>query len=216
MLQEKSELESYLEKSGLYILKDEDAKAMAECTAVAYNDYSLLTHFYGGKYSSRLNEKVWLANFYALRKQGVIYADSKEVTATAIALPRFFKKEKTLPFLLNGGLYALFAAGTKSLIKMQKYEDYSLEIKKKITNLDCIYLNNLSVRPEFQGQGFASKLFLPVFRYADEKHYSCYLETHTLSNTELYKHYGFDIAYTGTVPMSNLTHYAMIRNPKQI
>lgn len=53
------------------------------------------------------------------------------------------------------------------------------------------YLNTISVAPEAQGNGLASKLIKPFLQKADAEKVAAYTETMTPSNVGLYEHYGF-------------------------
>ena len=43
-----------------------------------------------------------------------------------------------------------------------------------------------------------------------------YIETNKESNVSLYEHYGFELKETALVPKSDVTHYAMVRAPKEL
>ena len=78
------------------------------------------------------------------------------------------------------------------------------------------YLYNLSILPEAQGKGIATKLLRPMLDFCDRENTVCYLETNKESNVALYKHFEFQLAEQDLVPGSNVMHYAMTRQPKSI
>ena len=147
-------------------------------------------------------------------KNAVIYADSEELNGFAIWIPFGFTGSKTMPFLLSGGIKLIFYVGFGIINKLISYEKYAMNLKKNFTGNVDWYLYNLSVKQSAQGKGIASKLVKPMLKFCDQENISCYLETNKASNVDLYKHYGFELKSEGPIPKSNVTHYAMVRNPK--
>ena len=55
------------------------------------------------------------------------------------------------------------------------------------------YLSLLSVSPNFQSKGLASKLINPMIKKSNEQNIPIYLETMNSKNVPLYEHFGFKI-----------------------
>ena len=55
-----------------------------------------------------------------------------------------------------------------------------------------------------------------MLQFCDDERMVAYLETNKDTNVGLYQHYGFDLMKEEPVPKTNVTHYAMIRNPKEV
>ena len=55
----------------------------------------------------------------------------------------------------------------------------------------------------------------PMLQFCDDEKMIAYLETNKASNVSLYKHYGFDLMLEEAIPKSPVTHYAMVRTPKE-
>jgi len=47
----------------------------------------------------------------------------------------------------------------------------------------------------------------------DKEKASCFLETQSKTNVEIYKRYGFKVAGEGKIPKAELDHWIMIREP---
>lgn len=75
------------------------------------------------------------------------------------------------------------------------------------------YLFLLAVDPQHQGKGFARYLLAPLFKQFDQLHDTCYLETHTQKNVDLYKRYGFEIKGHIVIPKTPLQFWGMVRMP---
>jgi ribosomal protein S18 acetylase RimI-like enzyme len=73
------------------------------------------------------------------------------------------------------------------------------------------YLQTIGIRPDFQGQGLASRLIHPFLEKADANGTNSYTETMTLSNVSLYEHFGFKCVEQYTVPKTQLRIWALYR-----
>lgn len=69
------------------------------------------------------------------------------------------------------------------------------------------------VLPEMQGGGLGSSLIKPVLNVLDSQNIPLYLETHKVVNTEIYKHLGFNMVDVSVIPGTNISQYAMLREP---
>ena len=199
--------------AGLYIAKPEDMGELADIAMDAYRNYPLHNWFTNGRYDRKASKQIMETSLRTMEKDGIIYADSAHPLGFAAWLPLGFTGSKTLPFLTHGGLRLILHAGPRIIGKLMTYESYAMNLKKKYTaNVDW-YLYNLSVSPEAQGQGIASKLLRPMLDFCDRENTVCYLETNKDSNVTLYEHFGFRLAEQGMVPGSGVMHYAMTRQP---
>jgi GNAT superfamily N-acetyltransferase len=75
------------------------------------------------------------------------------------------------------------------------------------------YLALLGVSPRCQRQGIGSALLTPVLQRADQEALPCYLETFVSANVPFYEHRGFQVVEAGVEPESQVTFWAMKREP---
>ena len=204
-----------IEKAGLYIVQKEDLERLAEVAADAYQDYPLHNWFTNGRYDKKASKLIMQISLKTMTEDAVIYADSKEINGFAVWLPFGFTGSKTLPFLISGGFELILHSGLGIIGRLLTYENYAMNLKKEFTDNYDWYLYNLSIKKEAQGKGIASKLIRPMLNFCDEERMVAYLETNKESNVGLYKHYGFELKKEEPVPRSNVTHYAMVRHPKE-
>ena len=202
-----------IERAGLYIVEKKDLDRLARVAADAYRDYPLHNWLTAGKYDARASELIMLISLKTMTEDAVIYADSEELNGFAAWLPFGFSGNKTLPFLLNGGLELIFHSGLGIIDRLLTYENYAMGLKKQFTENYDWYLYNLSIRKDTQGKGIASKLMRPMLQFCDDERMVAYLETNKESNVGLYKHYGFDLMKEELIPKTPVMHYAMVRNP---
>ncbi|MBO5976451.1 MAG: GNAT family N-acetyltransferase [Oscillospiraceae bacterium] len=203
-----------IEKAGLYIVEKKDLDRLADAAADAYLDYPLHNWLTNGKYDKTASKLIMQISLKTMTEDAVIYADSEEMNGFAVWLPIGFTGSKTLPFLANGGLKLVLHSGLGIIGRLLTYENYAMNLKKNFTDNYDWYLYNLSIKKDAQGKGLASKLMRPMLRFCDDEKMVAYLETNKESNVSLYRHYGFDLMKEELIPQTPVTHYAMVRQPK--
>ena len=202
-----------IEEAGLYIVQKKDLDRLATVAADAYQDYPLHNWLTNGKYDAKASKLIMLISLKTMTEDAVIYADSEEINGFAAWLPFGFTGNKTLPFLMNGGLKLILHSGFGIIGRLLTYETYAMNLKKEFTENYDWYLYNLSIKKDAQGKGIASKLMRPMLQFCDDERMIAYLETNKQSNVGLYQHYGFDLMSQEVIPKSDVTHYAMVRKP---
>ena len=203
-----------IERAGLYIVQEKDLDRLAEVAADAYQDYPLHNWLTKGKYDAKASRLIMQISLRTMTRDAVIYADSEEINGFAAWLPFGFTGNKTMPFLLNGGLSLILHSGLGIIGRLLTYENYAMNLKKEFTDNYDWYLYNLSIKKDAQGKGIASKLMRPMLEFCDDERMVAYLETNKESNVGLYRHYGFDLMKEELIPKSPVMHYAMVRHPK--
>ena len=204
-----------IEKAGLYIVEKKDLGRLAEVAADAYRDYPLHNWFTKGKYDAVASNLIMQISLKTMTEDAVIYADSEEMNGFAVWLPFGFSGSKTLPFLMNGGLKLILHSGPGIIGRLLTYETYAMNLKKQFTDNYDWYLYNLSIKKDAQGKGIASKLMRPMLKFCDDERMVAYLETNKEVNVGLYQHYGFNLMKEELIPKTPVTHYAMVRHPKE-
>ena len=206
---------SAIERAGLYLVEKKDLDRLAEVSADAYEDYPLHTWLTKGKYDPVASKLLMQITLKTMTEDAVIYADSEEMNGFAAWLPFGFTGNKAMPFLLSGGFELILHSGFGLIGRLQTYENYAMNLKKQYTDNYDWYLFNLSIKKDAQGKGIASKLMRPMLQFCDEERMVAYLETNKASNVNIYEHFGFDLMKEEVIPKTTVTHYAMVRNPKQ-
>lgn len=204
-----------VEKAGLYMAQKKDLDRLAEISADAYKDYPLHTWLTKGRYDPVASKLLMLYSLKTMTEDAVIYADSEEMNGFAAWLPFGFTGNKSIPFLMQGGMKLFLHAGFGLVGRLSSYESYAMNLKKQYTDHYDWYLFNLSVRRDAQGKGIASKLMRPMLQFCDDERMVAYLETNKDVNVPLYRHYGFDLMREELVPNTPVMHYAMARRPKE-
>ena len=204
-----------IENAGLYIVQKHDLDRLADIAADAYRDYPLHNWFTKGKYDATASKLIMQISLRTMTEDAVIYADSEEMNGFAVWLPFGFTGSKTLPFLWSGGFRLILHSGLGIIGRLLTYENYAMNLKKEFTDHYDWYLYNLSIKKDAQGKGIASKLVRPMLQFCDDERMVSYLETNKASNVSLYEHYGFALMKEELIPSTPVTHYAMVRYPKE-
>ena len=219
-MNEKQKIENELEMArktvkdaGLYLVSKNEIKKLAEVAMDAYKDYPLHNWFFGGTYNPKGSKLLMEVSLNTMIKNGVIYADSSELNGFAVWMPPKYTGNKTLPFLINGGIKLILNSGLKIIAKLLKYENFAMPLKKKYTNHNDWYLFNLSVKKSAQGKGIASKLLKPMTEFCNSINSICYLETNKDTNVPMYEHFGFKLEEKDFIPNTDVMHYAMTKTP---
>lgn len=198
----------------LYKLTKEDIERSAEVTAKAFYDYPMMKYIFGDRLTLD-NVKVvqrFLITYGVI--YGEAYATSKDMEG--IILFTDFKKYKF-------SLYRSLRCGILSLIKMgsnggseigrrfNEFDRFTLLKHKELLKKPHQYLMLIGVDPEKQGQGYGSKMLLPLLKLAEEKGQPCYTETHGEKNVAIYKKLGFQVVSEDLVPGTDIVQYSLIK-----
>jgi len=184
------------------------------CAALAYKDYPLFKYITGGRCNHKVIKTIISSSIYSMKKQVIGFSNSESANAVALFTPPKYTGSKSIPFLLNGGIKLMFIAPLSTFLRLLRYENHAMKLKKNYTNHDCWYLYNLTVKPQFQNKGNCSELMKPMLEYFDRIGQDCYLETHEEKNVKLYEHFDFELLDISNIPKTNIKQYSMIRKAK--
>jgi ribosomal protein S18 acetylase RimI-like enzyme len=147
----------------LYKLEKKDIDKSAEIVSKAFCDYPIHKYIFGEKHNSE-NIKIFskfLIKYSVL--YGEAYASSHELEG--IILFTDFKDYKFNFFRsLRCGILPLIKLGQEAGKRFNEYDEFTLKMHKKNIKEPHQYLILIGVAPEKQGQGFGSKLILPVLK----------------------------------------------------
>jgi ribosomal protein S18 acetylase RimI-like enzyme len=190
-------------------------KPAAHVLARAFADEPLWKYFIPD--TRRRHTKIYyifrLMVSYGVR-YGEGYATSPDLEGIAIWLPSERAKMSLLHQLQCGAIPAFLNLGPRLVAHISENDAYIEETHARIAPFPHQYLSVIGVDPAHQGQGHASALLRPMFARLDAEGTSCYLETHTVPNLQIYKHYGFEVREEATFPNSETKYWAMVREPK--
>ena len=98
---------------------------------------------------------------------------------------------------------------------MYALDRYINDVHKRLVPYSHHYLEILGVDPQYQGQGFSSKLIKPMLVRLDTEGKPCYLETQDEKDVAIYLHFGFTVIDESVIPDTPLHSWAMLRKPQR-
>lgn len=197
---------------GLVRLSKNQVKPAAVTLARAFHGYPLLPYFYPDE-SAR--EKIAL-NFVSLVlfsgfRYGEVYATSPNLEGVAVWLlsdnypVSFWRLMRSVPLSV---IFGFFRDGGGRMKRLGEYID---SVHLRLAPFRHWFLQIIGVEPRFQGKGYAGELLKPMLARIDEEGLPCYLETIDENNVPLYEHFGFTVVEQSTIPGTDLTNWAMLR-----
>ena len=113
--------------------------------------------------------------------------------------------------LLSGALLPAMKMGRKTGQGMQTFSQHLDKKHEEMINGIHWYLQLIGVDPEYQGQGFASRLLRGMLARIDQEGLPCYLETELAANVPIYEHFGFKTLEEYLVPGTPVKMWLMLR-----
>jgi GNAT superfamily N-acetyltransferase len=198
----------------LYNVTKRDVKKVIETLVQAFFDDRLLGYFFPEP-ESRVR---FLPKFFNYRVRnglidGKIFATSENVEGVVILTKSEYKQFSWLRAIRTGGIGLYRAAGSEIASKMREAEGLIVAKRNECISEPHWYMGSLAVRPDYQGKGLASKLIQPVLELCSSQSKLCVLETQDEDLVQMYKHYGFDVVDSFTLPIANMRHWVMAKQP---
>jgi len=203
------------EINNLYVMNKKDIHKFSESATLAYKDYPLFKYLTRGKFEHKVIENIISASIHSMGNDIIGISSEEDANAIAIFVPPNYTGSKVVPFLIGGGIKLPFVTPIGIFLRLLRYENHAMKLKKKYTNHKCWYLYNVTVKPEYQKKGLSSALLKPMFEYLDRIGQDCYLETHKEENVEFYEHYGFELLEVSKIPKTDVIQYSMLRKAKE-
>ena len=198
--------------SSLVRLKKSQIKPASEVLVRAFWNYPLSTYSYPNELvrERRLPYFFQYVLHYGIR-YGEVYTTSPEIGGVAIWLPSDNFPMTLRRILRSVPLSVTFNLGRESGQRMKAFGDYIDDVHKHLAPFKHWFLQTMGVDPQFQGKGYAGELLRPMLARIDEEGLPCYLETLKERNVPLYEHFNFKLVEKSTIPETDLTNWAMLR-----
>lgn len=192
-------------------------KPAAAMLARAFQDYPVSRYFIADD-AERVKEQpgIFLSLLKSGLKQGEVWATSPRMEGAAVWFFSYGKKETFWDYIVSGHILMNLFLERQTLLRQAAFAEYAGQVRARCVPPQHWYLQILGVDPVYQGRGWAGRLLRPALSRADRDGLPCFLETQLEKNVALYEHYGFHVAEKGTIPDSDLTSWAMVRDPLAI
>ena len=146
-------------------------------------------------------------------KFGKVYAPTQKIEGVAAWLPYDKTNLSNWHYIRHGALSVVIGAGKEGRKQLMRYSNLANKKHKQHANFPHMYLYNLAIDPNHQGNGYASRLLKPMLAKLDENNLPCYLETHE-RNIPLYEHFGFELIEQISLPEFDENVWLMMRYSK--
>lgn len=203
------------EIKNLYRMKKDDIEKFSECATLAYKEYPLFKYLTQDRFEHKVIKNIISASLSSMGTDVIGLSVEEDAKAIAIFVPPNYTGSKAIPFLIGGGIKLPFITPIGIFLRLLRYENHAMKLKKKYTNHKSWYLYNVTVKPEHQHKGMSSILLKPMFEYLDRIGQDCYLETHKEENVKIYEHYGFELLEVSKIPRTDIIQYSMLRRSKE-
>ena len=148
--------------------------------------------------------------FRISQKFGWVYAPTKNIEGVAAWLPHDKTNLSNWHYIRNGALSVIIGPGKERRKQLMRYSNLANKKHKQHASFPHMYLYNLAIDPQHQGNGYASRLLTPMLAKLDENNLPCYLETHE-RNIPLYEHFGFELVEQISLPEFDEEVWLMMR-----
>jgi len=166
--------------------------------------------------AARSSECAVRENFmYILQRacvNGIVIRTSAQYEGVAVWFLQGFARS-SLPLDLRIAWYMLRSYRLRDICLLLPFYRQIEQAHARIILQPHYYLEILGVDPQYQGQGYSSKLLRPVLAHADQHRKKCYLETQSERNVCLYQHFGFEVIDTIPVAFDAVPYTLMLRKP---
>jgi ribosomal protein S18 acetylase RimI-like enzyme len=197
--------------SALHLLVRQDLVAATEVQVSAFLNDPLWVYLFpdSGRRERTARQTFRAALRFALLN-GQLYGTGHPTEGIAIwTMPH---QKTRLRAVLGSGLWRLLFSPfvlqvRRSIPVFSQFE----RMQKQYAPQPHYYLNTISVLPDAQGKGLASKLIRPFLARADVERVGSYTETMTPSNVGLYQHFGFKVMEDYSVPNTHLHIWSLYR-----
>lgn len=201
------------EGNSVKLINPKDISKALDSVALAFEDYPMFNYLIGKPSKADSIKQIILSSILASNNDYIGLSVGDNYKAVAIFIKPNYKGSPALPFLFKGGLKVIFKHSLSIIFRLSNYENNAMKIKEKYSDNDCWYLFSLTVHPDYQHKGLASKVMKPMLDFFDMTGQSCYLETNKDCNVPMYEHLGFKLLETGFIPNTDIVHHAMRRDP---
>jgi GNAT superfamily N-acetyltransferase len=198
----------------LLLLSQSEIDQAVEVLARAFLEDPMNIHFFP-EYEMR---KRFLPRFFQFRlrqglRYGEVYAPSPKIEGVAIWRHSETKADSFWRMVRVGGLGLIRMVGWNRGSRMLSVARFGSNLRETHCVKPYMHLGPLGVDPEYQGQGYASKLIRPMLERLDSEGLPSYLEANDESNVPIYEHLGFTVVVEKDVPDSDVKLWLMVKEP---
>jgi GNAT superfamily N-acetyltransferase len=199
---------------GLLKLDRKLAEPAIKMLTRAFWTYPILTYYFPEENLRRsISDSMLAFPIYTCLRYGEVYATSAQLEGVAVWSPSEKYPVSFWGILRTVPLRYILGMTHSGMARMQTVDRFLNDIHKRLVPYNHMYLEILGVDPQFQKQGFSSKLVKPMLQKLDREERTCFLETQDPQDVPIYQHFGFEIVDESAIPESPLKSWALLRKP---
>lgn len=204
----------FLKDSSYHIMMPDESELFGTVAGKAYPlDYPLFTYFFGKKVNRQKIIDAFILDYKVNCNDSICYS-FEDVSKGNVLFKTPESSVRRKNSVICGQLFKiLFRYGPRPLLRMSKYNKMANKMIDEIEDAKIIYVSNLIISNEYQGKNLIEDLSVPLILYADNIGATICFETFSISNVELYQHYGFELVKTEHLPDSDIELYFLKRTP---
>ncbi|MDD5486151.1 MAG: GNAT family N-acetyltransferase [Dehalococcoidales bacterium] len=200
---------------GLRRLALKDRNAAVALAAKAFRDYRMLEYFYpDAPRRHAIAETFIFITLSVCLKYGEVYTTPETMKGIAAWLPPGKAPFGTWQLLRSVPLPVMLRFGRQGGSQMRSYGEYADKLHRELVAEPHWFLQLLGVDPDYRGQGVSSRLVKPMLERIDREGLPCFVDTNTVKNAAIYRHFGFELVSESKVPGTELPHYALLRKAR--
>jgi ribosomal protein S18 acetylase RimI-like enzyme len=192
-----------------------NVRAAAEMLTLAFSNYPLLVHVFPSELERRRMAFYYFQYELAYAvSYGEVHSTSASLEGVATWLPSDFFPMKIWKAIRSVPLSVTWAFARGGGSRLKPIGDYLDARHTHLAPVRHWYLQTIGVTPESRRKGHAANMIQSMLVRTDTEHLPCYLETMDEINVRIYEHFGFKVIEESTVPNTNLTNWAMLREAR--
>lgn len=190
-------------------------RKVVETMVRAFLDDRMMCYFFPDP-AARLRSLPKLFNFRVRNclNQGSIFATSENIEGVVIITHSEQKKRSSwLRAIVTGGIGLYRMAGSECVRRMREVESFVFSKRAECIFESHMYLGSLAVHPDYQGKGLAGRLIRSVLEMCSSQDELCVLDTQDEGLVQMYRHFGFAVVDSYSLPEANIPHWIMAKRP---
>jgi len=148
------------------------------------------------------------------RSYGRCYVTSPRLEGAAVWIHSNYLRMSLRRIIASGAVWPGLRLGMDASRWMQAANSYVDKKHHELMPGQHWYLFIIGVEPQHQGFGYASRLLNGMLAQIDTEGLPCYLEAETEESVPVYQHFGFKVVEKITIPGTDLSLTAMLRQPR--
>lgn len=206
----------------MQILAKSQVKQVAALLTISFFDNPMFIYLFPDEMKrSKILKPIFEGIVKLNRNKGTIYTTSDRLEGVLALIKEDRNVTAKGDYLLYVKTLVPFLKSLPHISILDAYKRYKntdniyIGQKSLLRKIDSYYsIQMVAVHPKCRGKGYMSQLMRNILAYIDSEDAVCLLETETLENVKMYRHFGFQVIGKMTYVPSIWEQYFLIYDPK--